>query len=110
MVTASVGAGANGGTASRSCVRRTRPAVDDVLAMSTKVCAPRVPPDSPSASTQRVAVAVVPGELCASVQYVGVTAGPGNHIERSTTIGTALVEVIAHDTVALTRAWPRPGK
>ena len=47
-----------------------------------------------------MAVDVAPAELCASVQKAGVTAGPGNHIERSTTIGTPLVDVIAHESVA----------
>ena len=60
----------------------------DVLAISTNVCMPRGPPASPSASTQRVAVVVVPVELFASFQKMGPTAGPGNHIDRSTTIGT----------------------
>jgi hypothetical protein len=79
-------------------VTRTVPAVADVLAISTNVCV---------RASRRLSVGQHPprggrrraGGVVRFGPEVGVTAGPGNHIERSTTIGTALVDVIAHDSV-----------
>ena len=55
------------------------------------------PPDSPSATAQRVPVTISPGLLCASCQ---LKPGAGHHIARSTTIGTPLVDVTTVDMLA----------
>ena len=78
--------------------RADRPATDEVLATSTYVSVSRGPPTSPSATAQRVPVVVSPGLLCASCQVLDV--GPGHHIDRSTMIGTPLVEVMRVDIAA----------
>jgi hypothetical protein len=61
------------------------------------------------ATTQRVAAFTAPPESVAPIQNAGLTSGPGNHIVRSTTIGTPLVDVSAVETSTLASARRSPG-